>query len=133
MLPLEAVEETSVPCSTETLTAAGAEDLIEVPVWVTARMLHCKRDSTTSLKRSKNKTWPRGYIPIDPAVTYQLATNNFIANGGDDFSMLAGAASRYDTGWLLSDSLAEYLDAHAPVAPATEERISDTPETENPE
>ena len=68
-----------------------------------------------------------GFIPIKPATIYQLATNNFIANGGDDFSMLADASDRYETGWLLSDALAEFLDEHAPVAPATEGRIEESP------
>lgn len=71
------------------------------------------------------------YIPIDLGAQYQLATNNFIANGGDDYSMLAESIDRYDSGWLLSDSLAEYLDAHAPVSPVVEGRITDVlPELE---
>jgi 2',3'-cyclic-nucleotide 2'-phosphodiesterase (5'-nucleotidase family) len=69
------------------------------------------------------------YVPISPMGVYQLATNNFIADGGDGFSMRAGASSRYDTGWLLSDSLAEYLDANAPVAPVVEGRIRESSET----
>ena len=73
------------------------------------------------------------YIPIDLAMTYQLATNNFIAAGGDDFSMLAEAAERYESGWLLSDSLAEFLDQHAPVEPEVEGRIAETSFEENSE
>ena len=67
-----------------------------------------------------------GFIPIEPATIYQLATNNFIAKGGDDFSMLAEALDRYETGWLLSDSIAEYLDANAPVEPEVEGRIEES-------
>jgi len=67
------------------------------------------------------------YVAIDLASTYQLVTNNFIANGGDEFEVFAEATDRYDTGWLLSDALAEFLDEHAPVAPATEGRIEESP------
>ena len=64
------------------------------------------------------------YIPIDPSATYTLATNSFLANGGDDFAVFAEALDRYDSGWLLSDALAEYLDTLSPVAPGIEERIT---------
>ncbi|MFC2094849.1 bifunctional metallophosphatase/5'-nucleotidase [Candidatus Bipolaricaulota bacterium] len=67
------------------------------------------------------------YTSIDADARYQLATNNFIAHGGDDYSMLAESSDRYDTGWLLSDSLAEFLDQHAPVEPAIEGRIEQLP------
>ncbi len=63
------------------------------------------------------------YVPIGLGARYQLATNNFIAGGGDDFTVFAGATGRYETGWLLSDSLAEYLDAQSPVSPTVEGRI----------
>ncbi len=65
------------------------------------------------------------YIPIDPTTIYQLATNNFIANSGDGYSMLAESTDRYDSGWLLSDTLAEYLGTYAPVEPEIEGRIEE--------
>ena len=63
------------------------------------------------------------YVPISPMGVYQLATNNFIADGGDDFGVLALSSERYEAGWLLSDTLAEYLDAVSPVSPEVEGRI----------
>jgi len=72
------------------------------------------------------------YIPINPAVTYQFATNNFIANGGDDYVVFGLSSERYETGWLLSDALAEYLDKVSPVSPETEGRIIESPLAENP-
>jgi len=65
------------------------------------------------------------YAPIDLEARYQLATNNFIANGGDDYVALALSSERYESGWLLSDALAEYLEAHAPVDPSVEGRITE--------
>lgn len=66
------------------------------------------------------------YVELDPTRIYMLATNGFLAGGGDGFAMFVEAGQLYgvyDTGWLLSDTLAEYLDAHSPVAPAVEGRI----------
>jgi len=65
------------------------------------------------------------YLPIQLEARYQLTTNNFIANGGDDFEVFALSSERYETGWLLSDALAEYLDDVSPVAPEMEGRISE--------
>ena len=67
------------------------------------------------------------YADIDPDATYTLATNSFIGGGGDDYTMFVNASDRYETGWLLSDALAEYLGVHAPVAPEGEGRIEKSP------
>jgi 2',3'-cyclic-nucleotide 2'-phosphodiesterase (5'-nucleotidase family) len=74
--------------------------------------------------------WDSGsatYVPLRAEAMYTVATNDFLADGGDGFNILAEAAARPDaspTGWLLSEALAEYLDIHAPVAPAVEGRIA---------
>jgi 5'-nucleotidase/UDP-sugar diphosphatase len=64
----------------------------------------------------------KSYIPIDPAATYLLATNNFLASGGDGFDF-SEATDRYDSGWLLSDALAEFFRDQGVVAPEIEGRI----------
>jgi 5'-nucleotidase len=63
------------------------------------------------------------YTPIDTAAYYTIATNNYLAGGGDGYDY-GGAADRYDTGWLLSDALAEYLTEVETVAPEIENRIT---------
>ncbi|MBU0595060.1 5'-nucleotidase C-terminal domain-containing protein, partial [Candidatus Bipolaricaulota bacterium] len=63
------------------------------------------------------------FAPLDTTATVVLATNNFLADGGDGFETFALASERYDTGWLLSDVLAEYLTAHPVVVPDVEDRI----------
>jgi 5'-nucleotidase/UDP-sugar diphosphatase len=68
------------------------------------------------------------YVALDPAATYILATNNYLADGGDDFSVFTEASDRYETGWLLSDTLAEYLRAFSPVSPSAEGRIEERTE-----
>lgn len=62
--------------------------------------------------------------PIDPAATYQLTTNDFLANGGDGFSNLnqPGAARVYAPGFDV-DALTAYLTP-GPVAPGPVNRIT---------
>jgi len=65
------------------------------------------------------------YVVLDSDATYTLATNNYLADGGDGYSAFTLASDRYDTGWLLSDALAEYLESRASVSPEVEGRIAD--------
>ena len=50
-----------------------------------------------------------------------------------DYSVFAILSERYETGWLLSDTLAEYLDGTSPVSPDVEDRILELLDAENPE
>ena len=65
------------------------------------------------------------YAAVDPMGSYTVATNNYLADGGDGYDY-AGASDRYDSGWLLSDALAEYLSASGPVVHEVEGRIVET-------
>jgi 5'-nucleotidase len=65
----------------------------------------------------------RDYQPVAAGDTYVVAVNSFLADGGDGYDALTTATARYDTGWLLSDVLAEYLEAVSPISAAMEGRI----------
>ncbi|MEU6540586.1 bifunctional metallophosphatase/5'-nucleotidase [Streptomyces sp. NPDC047000] len=65
--------------------------------------------------------------PIDPAATYRVATNSFLAGGGDGFTTLGlGTGDLVGTDDLTA--LAEYLTANssaaAPIAPPAANRIT---------
>ncbi|MBO9337034.1 MAG: 5'-nucleotidase C-terminal domain-containing protein [Roseiflexus sp.] len=64
-----------------------------------------------------------GFVPIDPNASYRVVVNNFIAGGGDGYSVLQQGTNRVDTGFLDSDVLVEYLQARSPVSPQVEGRI----------
>ena len=64
------------------------------------------------------------YVPVDLAAAYRVATNNYLADGGDDYGAFTEASERYDTGWLVSDTFAEYLTAVGTVTPNIEGRIT---------
>jgi 2',3'-cyclic-nucleotide 2'-phosphodiesterase (5'-nucleotidase family) len=72
------------------------------------------------------EVWDRDaqdYRAIVAEKTYRIATNTYLADGGDGYAALTGGTDRVDTGWLLADVLAEYLAAKSPVAPQVEGRI----------
>ncbi|HJX39773.1 MAG TPA: 5'-nucleotidase, partial [Anaerolineae bacterium] len=65
-------------------------------------------------------------VLIDPNATYRVAVNNFLAAGGDNFTVLKdGTNLQY--GGMDIDALAFYFGANSPVAPGPMNRISRVP------
>jgi 2',3'-cyclic-nucleotide 2'-phosphodiesterase (5'-nucleotidase family) len=63
-----------------------------------------------------------GGAPLDPARLYRVATNSFLADGGDGY-FDPGVAVELDTGLLLRDVLADALRARGSLAAASDERF----------
>jgi 5'-nucleotidase/UDP-sugar diphosphatase len=49
-------------------------------------------------------------VPLDPTKTYRIATNNFLAAGGDGYEMLKQGANIYDTGTTVNSMLVGYIE-----------------------
>jgi 5'-nucleotidase len=62
--------------------------------------------------------------PIDPAATYRVTTNDFLANGGDGFTLLKGGTGRTTAPGFDIDALVTYIGAHSPVPPGPANRIT---------
>ena len=64
------------------------------------------------------------YVPINPAATYRLVTNSYLAGGGDGLATLKSAPGvRVDTGYLEHDALAEHLKALGVVEAPQQRRV----------
>jgi 5'-nucleotidase len=66
-----------------------------------------------------------GGEPLDPARRYSVAANNYTAQGGDGYAMLATAKPLVfpEDGPGLAETLLEALEREGSIAPATEGRI----------
>lgn len=73
--------------------------------------------------RVTSVTLPDG-TPIDPAATYRVATNNFMATGGDRFTTLTQGTSTADTGIDLVETVVHYLQDNPTVDPQVEGRLT---------
>ncbi|WP_062208101.1 bifunctional UDP-sugar hydrolase/5'-nucleotidase [Streptomyces sp. NBRC 109706] len=65
--------------------------------------------------------------PLDPAATYRVAVNSFLAGGGDGFATLAEGGNPLvgqDDMAVLADYLTANSTADAPLAPPTADRIT---------
>jgi 5'-nucleotidase len=63
-----------------------------------------------------------GGRPLDPAATYRVAANSFLADGGDGFSAFRDATDKH-FGGLDIDALARYLSEYDPYSPGPLDRI----------
>jgi 5'-nucleotidase len=64
---------------------------------------------------------------IDPAASYRVTMNDFLANGGDGFSVFTSGTARTTAPGFDVDALVAYLGAAAPVAPGPANRITTIP------
>ena len=60
---------------------------------------------------------------LNPKDVYRVATNNFLASGGDGYRSFAEGANLLETGYLLSDAITEYITAMSPLQVKIENRI----------
>ncbi len=73
--------------------------------------------------RVTSVTLPDG-TPIDPSATYKIATNNFMATGGDEFDTLTEGKNTFDTQLNLVDTVVKHLEENSPVDPQVEGRLT---------
>lgn len=64
--------------------------------------------------------------PLDPAKTYTLATNDYVANGGDGYVVLKGKPQLIDraAGTLMATTVIDYIAERGEVSPTTGGRIN---------
>jgi 5'-nucleotidase len=62
-------------------------------------------------------------VPIDPAGTYRVTSNDFLANGGDGFTKLSLGTNRTTAPGFDVDALVSYLGT-GPIAPGPANRIT---------
>lgn len=65
------------------------------------------------------------FLPLDPAKTYSLVSNNYMRSGGDGYKIFETAGmNAYDYGPGMEQVVADYLAANQPYKPFTEGRIT---------
>ncbi|MEJ7561280.1 MAG: 5'-nucleotidase C-terminal domain-containing protein, partial [Ilumatobacteraceae bacterium] len=52
---------------------------------------------------------------IDPAATYSVTVNSFLASGGDNFGVFNAGTGKQDTGQTDLEAMVDYMDANSPV------------------
>ncbi len=65
-------------------------------------------------------------VAIDPAASYRVTINNFLAGGGDNFAGFTAGTDQL-TGNIDLDAFVDYFESHSPVSPGPQNRISVLP------
>ena len=64
-----------------------------------------------------------GGVAVDPAASYRVEMNNFLADGGDGFSVFRSCTNQLG-GEVDVDAFGRYLMAHSPISPPTLDRVT---------
>ena len=64
-------------------------------------------------------------VEIDPAASYEIVVNSFLASGGDNFPTFAEGSNRADTGQIDLESFVDFMGEFSPVSPDLQERAID--------
>ena len=119
---------------TMTLTGAQLKDVLEQQfpgfrgqlfqriLGVSAGVTYTWSDSAALGAKISNLTLDG--IPIDPAASYRVTVNGFLARGGDSFSTLTGGSNGVTSSESDLDALIDYLGLNSPVAPPPLNRIA---------
>jgi 5'-nucleotidase len=67
-----------------------------------------------------------GGVTVDPGTGYRVTVNSFLADGGDNFSVLVDGTDRLG-GEVDLDALVTYFGANSPVPPGPQNRITRIP------
>ncbi|MGW4467198.1 bifunctional metallophosphatase/5'-nucleotidase [Micromonospora sp. NPDC004704] len=119
---------------TQTFTGAQLKDVLEQQfVGFSGQTSQRVLQVSAGLTYSYDTTLPAGGrvtglalggVPVDPAASYRVTTNDFLANGGDGFTLLTGGTDRTTAPGFDVDALVGYLGTGAPVAPGPANRIT---------
>ncbi len=65
-------------------------------------------------------------VPLDPTATYQVTVNNFLVDGGDNFTVFAQVDPSLRVGGGVDlDALEDYIVAFSPVSPPGIDRVTE--------
>jgi 5'-nucleotidase len=62
-------------------------------------------------------------VPLDPARSYRVTVNSYLADGGDNFSIFKAGVNRLG-GAIDTDAFEDYMKVFSPLAPGPQNRIT---------
>ncbi|MDD3313453.1 5'-nucleotidase C-terminal domain-containing protein [Pseudodesulfovibrio sp.] len=89
----------------------------------TADMTRPEGQRITRVEVLRDGAWQ----PLEPDQTYRVATNAYLAGGGDGYAMLKDVPDRYDTGFVDAQAFIDLVRAESPLAPPTDTGVTYIP------
>jgi 5'-nucleotidase len=63
-----------------------------------------------------------GGVPVDPAASYRVVVNSFLASGGDNFTALAGGTNKADSGLVDLEAMVSWFATNGQAEPDLAQR-----------
>ncbi len=98
----------------------GGNGVLQIP----ASLTYTRTDSQPAGSRVSNVQI--NGVPIDPAATYRVTVNNFLADGGDNYTVFRNGSNRF-VGQIDLDAFVAYVTASGVVNPGPQNRITLVP------
>jgi 5'-nucleotidase len=98
----------------------GANGILQIP----ASLTYDRSQSAPAGSRVSNVRIDG--VPIDPGATYRVTVNNFLADGGDGYTVFRNGTDRY-VGEIDSDAFSRYVEFLGTVDPGPQDRITLVP------
>jgi 5'-nucleotidase len=98
----------------------GGNGILQIP----ASLTYDRHPATAAPDRVRNIRI--NGVPIVPATTYRVTVNNFLADGGDSYSVFTGGTNRF-VGEIDLDAFARYIESLGTVNPGPQNRITLVP------
>ena len=98
----------------------GGNGVLQIP----ASLTYTRTDSAAA--GSKVSDIRINGVAIDPAATYRVTVNNFLADGGDNYSTFTQGTNRH-VGEIDLDAFARYVEFLGTVNPGPQNRITRVP------
>jgi len=116
---------------TMTLTGAQIDILLETQFQGAVSRLDVSEGFTYSLSASgapgsKVSAIAINGVAVDPAASYRVTVNSFLADGGDGYTVLTGGTDRLG-GDVDLDALVAYFAANPTVTPGPQDRVTPLP------
>jgi 5'-nucleotidase len=96
----------------------GANGVLQIPASLTY-------DRSNTLPAGNRVSNVRiGGVPLDPGATYRVTVNNFLADGGDGFTVFRTGGTNRFVGEIDSDAFSRYIEFLGTVDPGPQNRIT---------
>ena len=99
---------------------AGGNGVLQIP----ASLTYVRTDSAPAGDKVSNVRV--NGVPLDPSATYRVTVNNFLADGGDGYSVFRNGTNRF-VGEIDLDAFSRYVEDLGTVNPGPQNRITRLP------
>jgi 2',3'-cyclic-nucleotide 2'-phosphodiesterase (5'-nucleotidase family) len=106
-----------------TILELKGDQILEMAAHIASRGGEGISGMRMTIRDGKPESVVIGTQGVDPNRTYTVATNNYVADGGDGFVVFTKAVSRKDSDLLIRDVIIDYMRSKKTISPVVDGRL----------